>query len=140
MRMRSQATDYDVICAVEGATFDFREELGAYFVCECKDWNKAATATVIRNFFSVLESIKCQFGVIFSKHGISGQDEAKYANRERLKRSDKTIVVFSEEDLKRIGEGLNFFSLLRDRYEESRLDLPPTATKRASLRKQRSAH
>ena len=32
MRTRSQSTDYDIYCAVEGPTYDFRSELGRYFL------------------------------------------------------------------------------------------------------------
>ena len=86
----------------------------------------------MRQRLGIYGNDKMQFWDNFSKHGVSGRADAKYANRERLKRPDKTILVFSEGDLQRIADGSNFFSLLRDKYEESRLELPPTAVKPTS--------
>jgi len=50
MRTRSKSTDYDVICASEGPVLDFRSELGRYFLCECKDWDKPANVTAVVKF------------------------------------------------------------------------------------------
>lgn len=127
MRVRSESTDYDIICAPEGLAYDFRSELGRYFLCECKDWDQPADVTAVIKFAGVLRSVKCRFGIIFSKRGISGENQAKYAQRELLKifqQDDLTIIVFSEPDLLQIASGDNFFSILRDKYEQVRLDLP----------------
>jgi hypothetical protein len=127
MRTRSESTDYDIVCASEGLVYDFRSELGRYFLCECKDWEKPADVTTVIKFAGVLRSAKCRFGILFSKNGISGESEARYAQRELLKifqQDDLTIVVFSQTDLLRVSRGANFFSDLRNKYEHVRLDLP----------------
>lgn len=127
MRMRSQSTDYDVICAIEGPTFDFRSELGRYFLCECKDWKAPANVTAVIKFGGVLRAANCKFGIIFSKNGITGQEELKNAARELLKIRQQdgiTILLLSEAELKEVSEGTNFFSMLRDLYEREHLDLP----------------
>lgn len=133
MRMRSQSTDYDVICAIEGPTYDFRSELGSYFLCECKDWKDPADVTTAVKFAGVLRSAKCRFGIIFSKNGISGHGEAKYAEREllKIKQDGITILSISEAELKEVSAGANFFSILRDIYERERLDLPKSTTKKS---------
>jgi hypothetical protein len=125
MRMRTPATDYDVYCAVEGPTYDFRSELGRYFLCECKDWNRAADVTTVQKFAGVLRAVKCRFGIIFSKNGISGQGNVKYAERELLKIKQDGIIILTitEADLKEVAVGANFFSMLRDLYEREHLDL-----------------
>ena len=132
MRMRTPATDYDVLCAVEGPTYDFRSELGRYFLCECKDWNHAADVTTVLKFAGVLRAAKCRFGIIFSKNGISGQGDVKYAEREllKIKQDGIIIVTITEADLKEVAEGANFFSLLRDLYERAHLDLQIAVKKR----------
>ena len=85
MRSRTGSTDYDVVCAVEGAGLDFRSELGRYFICECKDWNTKADFTAMAKFCRVLDSAKCSFGILFSKNGISGEGTATDAEREQMK-------------------------------------------------------
>jgi hypothetical protein len=131
MRMRSMSTDYDVVCAVEGPTLDFRSEIGRYFLCECKDWGKPADVTVVVKFAAVLRSAKCRFGIVFSKQGITGTGSTAYAERELLKifqHDDLTIVVISGADLDRLAMGDSFLPLLRSRYERARFDLPETTS------------
>ena len=141
MRMRTPATDYDVLCAVEGPTYDFRSELGRYFLCECKDWNRAADVTTVQKFAGVLRTAKCRFGIIFSKNGISGQGGMKYAARELLKITQQQngviIVTITEADLKDVSAGANFFSLLRDLYEREHLDLQFTVKPRPKMSKKK---
>jgi hypothetical protein len=126
VRLRSGSTDYDVVCSMEGADLDFRSELGRYFVCECKDWAIPADFTTMAKFCRVLDSTKARFGIVFSRHGVSGKGKTAHAEREQLKVfQDRgiVIVVIDEEDLKQVATGANFISMLRDRYEAIRLDL-----------------
>lgn len=134
MRMRTPATDYDVYCAVEGPTYDFRSDLGRYFLCECKDWKGPADVTTVLKFASVLRAAKCRFGIIFSKSGISAGGGGRYAEREVLKiKQDGTIILtFTEADLKEVAEGANFFSMLRDLYEREHLDLQSNIKRRGA--------
>jgi len=128
-RPRSGSTDYDIVCAVEGFEVDFRSELGRYFVCECKDWNKPADFTVMAKFCRVLDSIKSRFGILFAKEGISGQGQTRYAEREQLKVfQDRgiVIVVVDKEDLQNIADGAHFTQMLREKFEAVRLDLRPS--------------
>jgi hypothetical protein len=125
-RLTSNSTDYDVVCAMEGLESDFRSELGRYFICECKDWAEPADFTSFAKFCRVLDSVKARFGILFSKHGISGTGRRQDADLEQLKvfqDRGMVIVVFTEEDLKRVIEGANFISLLRSKYEKVRLSL-----------------
>jgi hypothetical protein len=125
MRTRTYSTDYDVYCAIEGPTYDFRSELGRYFICECKDWDTPADVTTVLKFSAVLRAAKCRFGIIFSKCGISGRDDLKDAKRELLKLTEGGIfiLIVTESNLKDVAKGANFFSMLRDQHECSHLDL-----------------
>lgn len=125
-RQKTESTDYDVICSVEGFEVDFRSELGRYFVCECKDWSKPADFTTMAKFCRVLDSVKCKFGILFSRKGLSGEGKIKYAEREQMKvfqDRGMVIVVIDEKDLSNIGNGANFTTLLRSKYEKVRLDI-----------------
>jgi len=125
-RQRTESTDYDIICSMEGFEVDFRCEFGRYFVCECKDWGKPADFAAFAKFCRVLDSVKSRFGILFSKSGISGKGKTKYAEREQLKvfqDRGMVIVVIDWNDLKQVAEGANFINLLRTKYERVRLDL-----------------
>ncbi len=111
---------------MEGFEVDFRSELGRYFVCECKDWKEAADFTVMAKFCRVLDSTKSRFGVLFSKSGISGVGDSKFAEREQLKLfQDRgiVIVVLNLNDLEDVAKGANLIQMLRQRYEAVQLDL-----------------
>jgi hypothetical protein len=126
MRKPSKSTDYDVICSLEGFGLDFRSEFGRYFLCECKDWAKPANFTSVSKFCNVLESAKCRFGILFSKHGLTGADKGTDAERELLKvfqKSGLVVVVISQSELERVAAGANFITMLRAKYEQVRLDL-----------------
>lgn len=125
-RTRSPSTDYDIVCSMEGFDVDFRSELGRYFVCECKDWNRPADFTTMAKFCRVLDSVKSKFGILFSEEDISGSGNARYAEREQLKvfqDRGMVIVVVNHEDLERVAGGANFINILRRKYERVRLDL-----------------
>jgi hypothetical protein len=124
--MRSGSTEYDVLCAMEGFDLDFRSELGRHFVCECKDWGKPADFSVMAKFCRVLDTTKSRFGILFSSKGITGTGKTKDAEREQLKLfQDRgiVVVVLNLTDLKRVANGMNLITLLRNKYETVRLDL-----------------
>jgi hypothetical protein len=125
-RRRSPSSDYDIVCSVEGLEVDFRSELGRYFICECKDWQSPADFTTMAKFCRVLDSTKSRFGILFSKHGISGKGRTTDAEREQLKvfqDRGMVIVVIDKDDVELIARGGNFINLLRAKYERIRLDL-----------------
>jgi hypothetical protein len=125
-RKRSHSTDYDIVCSLDGVEQDFRSELGRYFVCECKDWKGPADFSAFAKFARVLDSTKSRFGILFSREGITGEDRTRDASREQLKLfQDRgiVIVVVSQKDIEVIIQGVNFISLLREKYETVRLDL-----------------
>jgi hypothetical protein len=111
---------------MEGLEVDFRSEFGRYFVCECKDWERAADFTTMAKFCRVLDSVKSRFGILFSKEGISGIKETTNAAREQLKvfqDRGMVIVVVDMDDLNKVANGNNFINMLRTKYESVRLDL-----------------
>jgi hypothetical protein len=128
-RKSSYSTDYDIVCSLEGPNVDFRSDFGRYFICECKDWRSPAGFTELAKFARVLDSIKARFGILFSREGISGQVGTTDARREQVKVfQDRglVIVVVDRADIQFVSKGGNFITLLREKYEQVRLDLPPT--------------
>ena len=128
-RQITSSTDLDIVCSMEGFEVDFRSEFGRYFVCECKDWKKAADFSTIAKFCRVLDSIKARFGILFTTHGISGKGKNKDAELERLKifqDRGMVIVVLDRDDFINVSNGENFINLLRKKYERVRLDIPKT--------------
>lgn len=124
-RQRTYSTDYDIVCSIEGPEVDFRSEFGRYFVCECKDWDKAVDFSSFAKFCRILDSVKARFGILFSKKTISGEGRTVDAEREQLKvfqDRGMVIVVVDQNDLEYVADGGNFIGLLRDKYERVRLD------------------
>jgi len=125
-RAKSRSTEYDIVCSIDGLEVDFRSELGRYFVCECKDWDKPADFSTMAKFCRVLDSVKSRSGILFSKKGISGEGKTKDAEREQLKvfqDRGMVIVVVDENDIKQVANGKNFINMLKKKYERVRLDL-----------------
>ena len=125
-RKRSQSTDYDVVCTLEGPNDDFRSELGRYFICECKDWSRPADFEAFAKFCRVLDSAKCRFGILFSREGITGVGKTKDAEREQLKvfqDRGMVVIVITEQDLHEVAGGANLITMIRSKYESVRLDL-----------------
>jgi hypothetical protein len=123
-RQRTHSTDLDVVCVLEGVDLDFRSDLGRYFVCECKDWKDAVDFSAFAKFCRVLDSVKCKFGIIFSRVGISGEGKERDAELEQIRvYQDRgmIIVIINDDDLHAIGS--NLITMLRRKYEETRLDL-----------------
>jgi hypothetical protein len=125
-RQRSYSTDYDLVCSIAGVETDFRSELGRYFVGECKDWSVPADFSTMAKFCRILDSVKCRFGVLFSREGITGESRTTDAAREQLKvfqDRGNIIVVVSRRDIDDLAEGADLIVMLRDKYEKVRLDL-----------------
>jgi hypothetical protein len=133
---RSHSGDIDVVCAIEGADFDFRSDLGRYFICECKDLKGPADLTTVAKFCRMVDSAKCRFGIMFSRHGISGEGKTTNAEREQLKVYQErgvVVVVVAERDLERVAAGENFITMLRQSYERVRLDLRADGPRQGSV-------
>ena len=80
----------------------------------------------IAKFCWTLDSIKSKFGIIFSPKGISGYKKRKYAGNEPQKLFQSrgiVLVVIDNDDLDFVANEGNFINLLREKYENIRLDL-----------------
>jgi hypothetical protein len=111
---------------VEGSEVDFRSELGRYFLCECKDWDRPADFTAIAKFVRVLQGAKARFGIFFARQGISGEGKLRDAaleQRDAFRELGIVVVVVAQEDLEAVSIGSNFIAILRQKYRQVRLGL-----------------
>jgi len=103
-RARTPSTDYDIVCSQYGVMADFRSEIGRYFIGECKDWKNKVGTTTIAKFSHVIDTVKCKFGVVFSRRGLSGAGKATNAEREQIKiYQSKNVVIGEFQDRCRNG-------------------------------------
>lgn len=126
-RQRSGSTDYDIVCSVEGFEVDFRSELGRYFVCECKDWQSPVDEGAMAKFCRVLDSTKARFGIVFSRHGLSGTGRTAFAEREQLKVfQDRGIVIVAvtQDDLESAVHGTKLHQPLEGQVRISQVGPP----------------
>jgi len=126
IRKYTHSTDIDIVCSMEGFEVDFRSEFGRYFVCECKDWKDPVDFSALAKFSSVLDSVKCRFGILFAREGITGSGNMTNAERQIFKFFQShgvVIVVLDRNDLEQISNGANLISIIREKYERVRLDL-----------------
>src|SRR5262249_33380039 len=97
-----------------------------YFIGECKDWKKKVGTTAFGKFSHVIDTVKCKFGIILSRRGISGVGKGTDAEREQIKTFQSkgvVIIVVTETDLRQLATGDNFITMLHRKYEKVRLDL-----------------
>ncbi|MBI4623463.1 MAG: hypothetical protein HY736_09640 [Verrucomicrobia bacterium] len=123
-RVRGKNKEHDIVCSFDGLEVDFRAEFGRHFVCECKDWKKPVDFGAFAKFCRVLDSTKSRFGILFSRAGITGASGAEREQQKVFQDRGMVIVVIDEEDFRKAEAGENFVSLIRDKYERVRLDLP----------------
>jgi hypothetical protein len=125
IRKKTHSTDYDVICSLEGIFPDFRSELSRYFIVEAKNWKKRIDFSTIIKLIGVNEDISSNFGIIFSRSGITGSQKNKAAGREILKafqRKKVIIIDLNIIDFKEIISGHNLINKIKGKYEIIRLD------------------
>ncbi len=99
--------------------------LGRHFLVECKNWISRVGVQGVGYFLHRMRLTHAQFGVIFAKSGITGNEEPEKAAYSIVRKSfheDRSIcVVIDNNDLVEIGEEtLTFRSLLLERIERLR--------------------
>jgi hypothetical protein len=125
-RLITPSTDYDVMCVLEGEFSDFRTEISKYFICEAKNWDKPSDFSTLIKLVGVSEDIASNFGILFSKEGISGKDKNIDGQREILKTfhgKKIIIVVLDSNDIASCISGESLISIIRNNYEKVRLDI-----------------
>jgi hypothetical protein len=121
----------DALVRNRGPRYDFREDLGAYMVVECKDWSKPVTSKEVGWFVNKMVTQECKAGILFSSSGITGDGprndaEVRYAALTLLKahqRAGTIVMILDRADFQKASEGVNLIRLLQEAYEQVRFDI-----------------
>lgn len=102
------------------------------FLCECKNYQSSLGVTWVGKFYGLLNSCDCNFGIIFTVNGLTGNEET-WSNSFGLIRvfnliqkhkfgNDKfNIIEFNLEDYEKIASGKNFFDLVEAKIKAMKL-------------------
>jgi hypothetical protein len=102
--------------------------LGDYFIIECKNWNTAASASIVREFAGRLRVAKVKTGVLASKMGITGQKAKRGGARDTITKEylhDSTaILLLDESSIIDLSSGrISVAARLLEEFENVRFDL-----------------
>ena len=108
------------------------EELGAYILIECKNWDTRVDVVVISHFVEKLRSTRCRTGILVARRGITGEQLDLERNRVEAARlsvlkahhqDGVVVVVLDETGLRKIVRGeATLRSILMLGYESIRFD------------------
>ncbi len=124
---RSQSSIFDVFVRIRAHYPGFRREFGTYMLGECKNWNNPVGPSVIAYLAQNLAFHECAAGILYSRDGITGTSETKYAALTVLRayhHSGRIILVLDQGDFERAARGVSLQEILREKYEQVRFDLP----------------
>ena len=127
VQKRTEASVFDVFIRLRGNYVDFRRELGAYMLGECKDWKKRVDPEVIAYLAQNLLFNECTAGILFSWNGVTGTEEMKFAALTVLRayhHGGRVILVLDHDDFGKASSGEPLQEILRTKYEQVRFDLP----------------
>jgi len=132
--LRTISSEIDIVCSIESDRGNtFYTCLGRYFIVECKNWSGPADKNAIVAFKDKMAAARVEFGLLFSRRGITGTKsgtDATAAIRSAWDRSGLVIIVIGEQHLRQVAQGRDFFTMLEGLYEARRFDTrgePPPA-------------
>jgi hypothetical protein len=124
--LRTASSEIDLVFRYRGyqetTVFD---ELGSYFLVECKNWKDSVGAKHVRDFIGKMQSSRVRLGVLVAPKGVTGDGDSADALREIHKTYDKDglyVVVIAEEHLESVKMGGDFYELLEYEIESIRFD------------------
>jgi hypothetical protein len=124
--LRTASAEIDLVFVYRGfketTVFD---ELGRYFLVECKNWKDPVGAKHVRDFVGKMKSSKVKLGALVAPKGVTGACDSADALREihrTYDQDDLFVVVIAEEHLESVKKGENFYELLEYEIESIRFD------------------
>lgn len=129
VRPREQAFEHDIIVTNMMSPDNLEVDLyGRDFLIECKYVNRTVSANEVGYFLHRMHLTHTRFGIIFTRDGITGGDEDKYAQNQiyRAYQQDKRIcIVIKDLDLDLLEPGnVSFRALLLKKVNELRFGKP----------------
>ncbi len=95
-----------------------------YYLSECKNYNKKIDVTWVGKFYSLLNTSRTRYGIIFSYHGLTGENwgYATGLTKKIFLLKEKVeerffILDFNITDFKKIAEGVTFLQLLESKIK-----------------------
>ncbi len=105
----------------EATIFD---ELGLYFLVECKNWKETVGAKHVRDFVGKMQASRVQLGVLLAPRGVTGATSDSTAAMREINLAyflhGLFVVVVTEDHLKRVKQGANFYEELESEVEVRR--------------------
>lgn len=102
------------------------DEYSRFILVECKNWSNTVGVPQIRNFKGKMDKSHTDFGIIFAREGITG-DEGADAIRwihDYFQRERNIIIVIDDNEISRMQSGESFYDILDDLLYQRRFDLP----------------
>ncbi|EHK2441453.1 hypothetical protein KCL46_001485 [Clostridium perfringens] len=102
------------------------------FLCECKNYKSSLGVTWIGKFYGLLNSCDCNFGILFTVNGLTG-DEETWSNsfglirifnliqKHKFQNDNFNIIEFNLDDYEKIAHGEKFFDLVDAKIKAMKL-------------------
>lgn len=115
-KKRTQTCEFDLICRNNYKDRDtVLNDFGRHIVVECKNWKVSIGASHVRDFAMKLQKAKVQFGLLFTKAGITGKGARDAAGEIKFlfDKYNIYVVVFDLKELKSMANPkIGFYQLL----------------------------
>ena len=101
------------------------EDVGRYFLVECKNWSKPVGASNVRDFIGKLEACRVNLGLVFSRNGLTGENsggDAVGAIRKHFDQFGRIVLVIAMDDLRSMNQE-SFCGLLDRKLDLFRFDV-----------------
>lgn len=125
LRTRTSEIDLVVEYQPQIARLPMIEDVGRYFLVECKNWSKPAGASVVRDFIGKLEACRVNFGILFSRNGLTGEasgGDAVGAIRKHYDQFGRIVLVIALDDVRDLDRE-SFGQLLDKKIDFFRFDV-----------------
>lgn len=115
---RTRSSEIDIIVENTETNSPLNSD-SKYILIECRNWKDPIGAKHIRDFVGKVKSANSNFGIIFTKEGITGTDEAKDALGVVKRAFDSEgvlLITFTLRDLESIlNNHLSFYDILEEK-------------------------
>lgn len=125
---RTASSEIDLVVENRGRSrHTMFDEYGRHFLIECKNWSQRVGAKEVRDFVGKLLKTKIRLGVLATREGVTGESGGEDALREIhfcYDALETAVLVLTEEDLVALCSGADLHSLLDQKLDRLRFDLP----------------
>lgn len=102
------------------------------FLGECKNYSSKLSVTYVGKFYSLMSISNISFGILFTRKGLSGDSGGfkdaygltkvlRMIEQARCPTKEFYILTFTDEDYRKMVEGISFFEIIKAKKIELRL-------------------